>query len=306
MNTMPKNNFFNYTNEHTDFLYYLLSFAMEQYQNEDPALSDCAKALIRYILGMKETESIVSVRFDTDAVPGYEHYMTAVVINCDQLILIGGYALDFAQENLEGNSGNWYFVHYDPFAHVTMVQSENGNVLYLSMKKLREICGKYPSKNPIFLHYMQFLDEQVGRIEATLQKPINQWDVDDHRRFCSHLMEDSVIDMTRSVVGEQIYLADYYPNPKYSYSLYWYYIPDDQLERMGLWDHVRAIHLYTRLNTINIRYVSNEDNDPYVRTLRNFVRGIHQMPIFFDMSNYKEAIQLAQSILDRLAEEFRL
>jgi len=306
MKTMPKNNFFNYTNEHTDFLYYLLSFAMEQYQNEDPVLSDCAKALTRYIMGMDETESIASVRFDTNAVPGYEHYMTAVVINCDQFILIGGYALCLAQENLEENIENWYFVHYDPFANVARQQLENGNVMYLSMKKLREICGKYPSKDPIFLHYMQFLDEQAGRIEATLQKPINQWDVDDHRRFCSHLMEDSVIDMTRSVASEDVYFQNYYPDPKFSHCLHWYYIPDGQLERMGVRDHVRAIHLYTRLNSIHIRYVSNEDDNPYVQMLRNFVRGIHQMPIFFDLDNYKEAIQLAQGVLDRLAEEFRI
>ena len=303
---MPKNNFFNYTNEHTDFLYYLLSFAMEQYQNEDPVLSDCARKLIRYVMGMDEAESAVVTMFDAEAVPGYEHDMTAAVINQEKYILIGGSELSLAQSNLEDKFKNWYFVHYDPLANFIIEQSEGKHDMYLSMKKLREICGKYPSKNPIFLHYMQFLDEQAGRIEATLQKPIKQWAADDHRRFCSHLMEDSIIDMTRPVASKDLYLTNWYPNPKFSHSLYWYYIPEDQLERMGVRNHVYAIHLYTRLNTINIRYLSDEDDDPYVQKLKSFVREICRMPIFFDLSNYREAIQLAQGILNRLAEEFRL
>lgn len=300
---MPNNNYFNYTHEHKDFLYYLLSFAMEQHQNDDPALSDCAKELIRYILGMDAAKPVAVTGFDMDAVPGFEQDMTAVVINRDKFILLGGAALSLAQGNLEENAENWYFVHYDPFA---TEQSEGIRRMYLSMKKLREICKKYPSKNPIFLHYMQFLDEQTERINKTLHTPIKQWREADYQRFCSHLLEDAVIDMRRSFGGKQIYLADCDPLPQYSHSLCWYDIPDDKLERMGVQGHVWAIYLHTRLNTIHIRYVSDEDDDPYVQKLRSFVRGIHPMPIFFDMSNYKEAIRLAQSIMDRLTEEFRL
>lgn len=303
MKTMPKNNYFNYTDEHKGFIYYLLSFAMEQHQEEDPLLSDCAKELIRYILGMDAAETVAVTGFDMDAVPGFEQDMTGVVINQDKFILIGGSALSFAQLNLEENIKNWHFVHYDPFA---TEQSEGVHRMYLSMKKLKEICRKYPSKNPVFQHYMQFLDEQAERIDRTLHTPIKQWKEADYRHFCSHLLEDAVIDMTRSFGGRQIYLAHYDPVPQYSHSLYWYDISDDKLERMGVREHVRAIYLHTRLNTINIRYVSGEDGDPYVQKLRSFVRGIHPMPIFFDLSNYKEAIRLAQSIIDRLTEEFRL
>ena len=60
---MSKNNFFDYSQHHHEFLQYLLSFAMEQHHDEDPALSACAKGLTRYILGMAETEPVkVSMR----------------------------------------------------------------------------------------------------------------------------------------------------------------------------------------------------------------------------------------------------
>lgn len=299
---MRKNNYFYYTNEYRDFLYYLLSFAMEQYQDEDPLLSGCAKELIRYILGMDEMENVVVAKFDMNAVPGYD--VGTVTVNHDKFILIDSGRFG-AHMNLEDNIRNWYFVHYAPFTNFTMVQSEGLHVMYLSMKKLREICGKYPSKNLIFQQYIHFLEEQASRTETTLQTPIKQWDEEDYQRFSSHLVEDSIIDMTRSVVGERIYWS----NSKHSHGLLWYYIPDDKLEAMDVRDHVHAIFLDTRLNTINISYRtagSNEDNDPYVQKLRNFVRKIHKMPIFFALDDYKEKIQYAQSIMDRLVEEFRL
>ncbi len=297
---MPKNNYFCYTNEYKDFLYYLLSFATEQYRDEDPLLSGCAKELIRYILGMDEAENVVVTKFDSDAVPGYD--IVAVTVNHNKIILIGA-DLSEAQANLEENIRDWYFLHYAPYGYFTMVQSEGLHVMFLSMKKLRKICAKYPSKNQIFLQYIQFLNEQAKKIEETLQTPIKQWDENDYRNFSAHLVEDSVIDMDRSVVSERVYLGY---KPKYSHGLLWYYIPDDKLESMGVREHVRAIHLQTRLNTINIRYVSDTDDDPYVQKLRSFVEEIHQMPIFFDLNNYKEAIHYAQSIIDRLSEEFRL
>lgn len=44
----------------------MLSFAMEQYKDEDPLLSDCAKELIRYITGIDENESVVVTGLDGD------------------------------------------------------------------------------------------------------------------------------------------------------------------------------------------------------------------------------------------------
>ena len=82
---------------------------------------------------------------------------------------------DFKQPigmNLKEDVRDWYFVHYNPFGYFTMVQSEGLHVIYLSMKKLREICGKYPSKDRIFLQYMQFLDEQTSKIKTTMRKPM--------------------------------------------------------------------------------------------------------------------------------------
>ena len=40
------------------FIFYLLSFAMEEYQTTDPVLADYAKELIRYIIGADGTQDI--------------------------------------------------------------------------------------------------------------------------------------------------------------------------------------------------------------------------------------------------------
>lgn len=64
--TMAKNNYFNYVDFHNQnyFLIYLLSFAMDEYKDDDPLLSECAKELIRYILGMDKTENVIVTEYD--------------------------------------------------------------------------------------------------------------------------------------------------------------------------------------------------------------------------------------------------
>lgn len=291
---MPKNNYFNYTDHHYDFLYYLLSFAMEQYQDEEPLLSGCAKELIRYILGMDETESVVVTDFD----------IFAVTVNHNKFIQFNSSFMFYPSPEQKENFKDWYFVCYDPSAFFDIGKYEELHIMYLPMKKLKEICGKYQSKNQIFLQHIQYLEEQLSLIEVTMQTPINQWKEDDYKRFVLHLAEDSVIDLTGRIDGVRVLWEG---NPRYTRGLHWYFISDDDLEKMGVRNHIDAIYLHTRVNTINICFEpSSEDDDLYVKKLKSFVKNICPMPIFFDLSDYKEKIQYAESTMDQLVAEFKL
>lgn len=291
---MSKNNYFYYTDEHKDFLFYLLSFAMEQYKDEDSLLSECAKELIRYILGVGQKRKVVVTEVDEDI----------VTVNYDTFIEINTSISFQSWPKPEQETGDWYFVCYDPFALFEAEKRQGLNVVYLPMKKLKEIFEKYQGKNQILQQYIQFLDEQIKAIDTTLQTPIKQWDENDYRRFVLHLVEDSIIDSTRGFDGVWVYLEG---NSQFTRSLHWYNISDDELQSMGVRDRLISITLYIRFNSINICFASsNDDDDPCIKKLDAFVHNICPMPIFFDLSNYKEKIQYAQSIMDRLVEEFRL
>lgn len=291
---MQKNNYFRYTENQYDFLYYLLSFAMEQYQDEDPLLSDCAKDLIRYILDMDETENVVVTGFDT----------FAVTVNYDRFIQFNGCFMFHPRPEQKDDYKNWYFVCYEPSALFAMEKYEGLHIIYLPMKKLKEICEKYQSQNSIYLQHIQYLEEQTSMIETTLQTPMKQWREDDYRRFVLHLLEDSIISLTGRIDGIRVFWEGI---PQSAHGLLWYYIPDDCLKSMGVQDHINAIYLEMRFCTIKICFEpSGENDDLYVQKLRSFVKNICPMPIFFDLSDYKEKIQFAESVMDRLATEFRL
>lgn len=132
-----QNNYFNYTDHHYEFLNYLLSFAMEQHKDEDPLLSECAKELIRYIMGMNEEDYIVVTGYDGD-----------VIVNGDKYIQFYNGFLFFPRWQWKGNFKKWYFVCYEPWSFSPISDGgdfEGLNIIYLTKKKLKEICGKYPN-----------------------------------------------------------------------------------------------------------------------------------------------------------------
>lgn len=228
----------------------------------------------------------------------------AVTVNRNKFIQFNGCFMFYPKPEQKDNFEDWYFVCYDPSTLFTMEKYEGLHIMYLSMKKLKEICGKYQSKNQIFLQHVQYLEEQTSMVEATLQTPMKQWQEDDYRRFVLHLVEESIIDLTRRIDGVRVFWER---NPLYTRGLHWYFISDDKLEKMGVRNHIDAIYLHARTNMIHICFEPSEENDDlYVQKLRNFVKNICPMPIFFDLSDYKEKIQYAESIVDRLAAEFRL
>lgn len=293
---MPENNFFYYTDRHYEFLYYLLSFAKEQYQSEDPMLADCAKELIRYILKSDETEPVVVTKLITED----EH---AVIVNNNKYITFKDIVR--TPNTKESENKDCYLVCFGPDARFATYDG-----FYLSMKKLKEICGKYPSENLIFLQFIQYLDEIEHGIRITLQTPLERWDETDYKHFCLHLVEDSIVKINSKInrwieVGGERYGS--WENPQFTHIIQWYYLSDDELKSMGVRKHIKWIYLYTHLNTINIWFMPFSTKDKrYVKKLQTFVNNICSMPITYDLSNYKEKIQFAESVMDRLATEFRL
>lgn len=286
---MSKNNYFYYTEQHYEFLNYLMSFAMDEYKDEDPMLSDCAKELIRYILKLGKTESVAVTKLD----------QTVITVNYDKFIKFSDCFSCEPRLNPQNDFKNWYFVSYDPFSFFDTRDNGERYITYLSMKKLKEICSKYKSSNQIFLQHVQYINEKKNMIDTTLFTPMKQWEEDDYQRFILHLLEESIIDMSRRIVWEI--------NPMYTCGLYWYFISKENLEKMGVRNHIDDICLHNRANTINICFTpSSENDDFYANKLRSFVNNINPLPLFFDLSDYKEKMKYAESIMDRLVAEFRL
>lgn len=292
---MPKNNFFYYTDRHYEFLYYLLSFAKEQYQSEDPMLADCAKELIRYILKLDDNEPVAVTKLITED----EH---AVIVNHNKYITIKDIVRNPNTE--ESENKDCYLVCFGPSAHFTIFNDLG--VMYLSLKKLKEICCKYPSKNLIFLQFIQYLDDIERKIKITLQKPLERWDETDFKHFCLHLVDDSIVNINRGIeVNRAVYGS--WENPQFTHIIIWYYLSDNELKSMGVRKHIKWIYLHTHLNTIDICFVPfHKKDERYVKKLQSFVNNICSMPITYDLGNYKEKIQFAESVMDQLAAEFRL
>lgn len=294
---MSKNNYFNYvdSDSHYYFLNYLLAFAMKQHKDEDPLLSDCAKEIIRYILKMDESENVIITEKD-------DYTFT---VNHDKCIGINSSTSEYEYAKSNSWYKEYYFVCYTPSGLFNMYKIDGIHLIHLSIKKIKEICSKYQSDNQIFIQFLQFLNEQEHIIKATLQKPMEQWNQTDYRYFTLHLVEDSVVDVSKNAIGHIVGFGSWLENMQHIISLYWYYISEEKLCQMGI-DRI-TIYLYTRLNTINIRFKTvDKKNEHIIQKLEDFVNNICPMPITFDLSNYKEKFKYAQSIIDRLETEFRL
>lgn len=307
---MEKNNFFNHIDSGRcyAFLNYLMSFAMEQHEDEDPLLSECAKELIRYILNMNQDENIIVTTPDEDIeayvddedIEAYvdEDFAVLFLVNHNRYIRITpySYGCDINKE--------YYNVIFNPAAGFGISKTINTNTIYLSIKKLIEIFSKYQSKNQLFIQFLQFLDEQEQMIQETLQKPIKQWNYTEYRYFTLHLVEDSIVDVNKSLSG-LCTSYDSYKDIKFWRSLKWYYISNDELNRMGCKNI--QIYLYTNLNTINIYIIPYDKKaERYVEKIEDFISNNFSVPITFDLNNYKEKFKYAESIMDRLKNEFRI
>lgn len=295
---MAKNNYFNYVDFHNQnyFLIYLLSFAMDEYKDDDPLLSECAKELIRYILGMDKTENVIVTEYDGE---------DTFIVNHNKCILIDQFppytiADIFVEYNNVDYNVDYYCVIYVPSLGF-LGEPKGFPIVYLSIKKLKEIYSKYPIKNEIYQHYMHWLEEQERLIQKTLQTPIEHWKLrNEGHLFVTHLLEDSIVDVSKGIG-----MADLW-----SSGLCWYFVSKNELRTMGVHDYICRIYLLIARAKIEICFHCYNDGDDKakkcVKEMESFVNNICPMPMTFDLSDYKEKIQYAQRIMDRLKTEFKL
>ena len=232
---MIKNSYFHYVNlgEHYCFLCYLLSFAIDELRNDDPLLSDCAKELIRYILGMDETEDVIITEFDGGT----------ITVNHNKSIQFDNIYEHVFSSFPKYNSTNKKvcLVYYGNCDTIYTNKKEVSHTIDLPMKKLKKILNKYPSKNAILQHYLQYIDDQERMIQITLQMPKEQWDQYDKLNFITHLNEDAIIDMSK---GRFFDLREM--------TLSWYFFSSNELKSMGIHNYISEICLNIDFTEIGV------------------------------------------------------
>lgn len=260
------------------FIWYLLSFATAHCK-EDASLTACAKELIRYILGVDDSENIV-----VTTIGDY-----SITVNNSKEICFSNHSGDPFIKSKE----NEYCVRYNPNGTFTMGKQQ----LYLTRKKLLEIFNKHPSENLIYNQYIQHLCD----LDAAMKEQAKLGENGDCvKQLVEQLMEDSIIDVSRGVRCTQYYDND---NVRLVGSFYWYFITSESLTRKRSKKEPK-ICLCAENNMIRVCFDETEKRQ--TEKMESFINSICPTPITFDSNNYKEKFKYAQSIMDRLEAEFRI
>lgn len=149
---------------------------MEEYQTTDPVLSDCAKELIRYIIGTDQTETVTV----TDILKK----QNMVVINENKYIFIQDDKLyqnwnlsklkNLRKESLlkKGiDEKNIYCVCYSPLGKPCY----ESDVLYINRRQFLQICNSYQSSNQIYnsyLEYLTYIDSEMNSLKERFKNII--------------------------------------------------------------------------------------------------------------------------------------
>ncbi|MDR0916297.1 MAG: PD-(D/E)XK nuclease family protein [Oscillospiraceae bacterium] len=225
------NNLFGYgTSELTQdaFICYLLSFAMRDYESKDPALAECARELLRKMLGEAAPQDIVV----TDIMRQHEHIDVLVVVNEDTYIVIedktfsgthGDQINRYCESVREEFKSERVFGVY--FKIVEQAYREDG-VVNITRADLLELFAKHESENAVYnsyIEYLKYIDDDVNSWRAL---PINEWrEKTNHayKGFFTHLVQDNIIDIDKS----NDYGWHYVSNPSGGFwCLWWYSLPE--------------------------------------------------------------------------------
>ena len=337
MKTMVSNNFFLYLEPEANendiyiaFVLYLLSFAAEEHRQKDPALTACAKELICTMIGTDPEDVTVTdiVGIDNDRVSvigdrDYPLYIKVVSVNRDRQIYIGP---DFEKEDpilIPREAGKP--VSYVWCSNDIDVVDTGIECFRLTGKKLLEICEKYRSANQVYCAYLEVLRDRERRYGAYLTLPMDAWDTYAGKGFFSHLVTAQIIDGFKN-------LCVFYNAFQTMPCFVWYSVSHASLASMKVERFVREIYIYACGSRIFVCVGATEHSDAknvaaqmadflseYGSELREMERGFLPLlspvtdprgytvlEIPYDMGNYKEKFQYAQSIIDRLEAEFKL
>lgn len=316
---MLKNNLFFWIEPQLSyrFIFYLLSFALKEYQTNDLSLTDCAKELVRYIMGIDATEDItVTDIFEKENI---------VMINETKYIFIqnGKTSLSWNLSKLKGERNNnimekeiaeenIYCVYYDPLEQPNPLP----DILHITRKQLLQICEAHQSTNHIYNSYLEYLKYIDSEINAFITRPIEEWKYSDYTYigFFHHLVENEIIDSSK---GYDWCRPSGQPTEEPAWWFKWYYITPETLIKMGI-DQTEVSHicLWIKNDTVRITCVlygvnRTETQKTIVQKIRHFI--ISNFPdmddslkLSYNINNYREKFKYMEHIMSKLETDFRI
>ncbi len=231
-----RNNLFHFATSELSqdaFLGWLLSFAMKEHGQEDAALTQCARALLKKMYkGMKPDESVTSVELQKD--------------NIDVLVTMGDHSIIIEDKTFTGQHDN-QIERYKRELEEKRPEAKILTVYYkiddqcnseavdcnLFRQDILKILQPFVDKtnNAIFRDYVEHLQEMEDEAEsyATPEHAnMLEWTGTMHTRFFQHLREQGIVQPKDSVGW------GYVSNPTGGFfGLWWHWLTEEQFASMG-------------------------------------------------------------------------
>ncbi len=231
-----RNNLFNFATSELSqdaFLGWLLSFAMKEHEQEDAALAQCARALLkRMYQGMKPDETVTSVELQKD--------------NIDILVTIGDCSIIIEDKTFTGQHDD-QIERYKRELGEKRPETKIITVYYkiddqcnlekvdcnLFRRGILEILQPFADKtnNAIFRDYVEHLQEMEEEAEsyaAPGNADIKKWTGAMHTRFFQHLRDQGIVQPEASLGW------GYVSNQTGGFfGLWWHWIAEKQFASMG-------------------------------------------------------------------------
>ncbi len=320
-----KNNLFSYATSELSqdaFICYLFSFAFPEYENNDTALATCAKELLGQML---KTDNYNGLKV-TDIKRQYKRIDILVIVNNNTYIIIEDKTFTGQKKDqlkrykkaLKDEGINEENIHCVFFKIVEQAFPE-ANVVNITRKDLLRLFNKYKSKNQIYNDYKYYLEHIEKDVASFEHLPIGDWrKLTSHayRGFFTHLVNKKIIDTSKE------YGWNYVNNPAGGFwGLWWYYFSRDELNRIGLTkEYVDNLYLQIEDNRIAVKLSAEKSEDKnlttdmrwklysfFSKTVEGFQKQTYRKGKFmtvgsinYDMSNYREKIEIMENAFDIL------
>lgn len=330
-----ENNIFTYATSELSqdaFICYLLSFAMEKFKDLDKELTKCAKALLRLMVGDRNSSELKVLNLKrqyknidvlVELVDG-----TSIIIEDKTFSSAGEGQLNRYKQALleEGRKENAIYCVYYKIGDQAHPEPDVINITRFDLMKLFK---QYPnSTNIIYNNYVEHLDSiELDTNAFLIDKDNAKWRQNwDHvyRGFFTHLIHNKIVTVSG---GPENYDWYYVANKSGGFwCLWWNVLSTEEMSKMGIDSkYADAIYLQIEDNYVAVK-LSKKDTENYeiTRQLRwdlfryfeKEVPGFSKMPfkkgqamtvgrVQYDMTDYKEKIKTMENTINTLVSEFR-
>lgn len=317
---MKTNNLFEFATSELSqdaFICWLMNFAHENHQNEDPILRECAKEFLSKIVQTDEEMNITKISKQ------YKNIDVLLEVNGKYNIIIEDktftdyhddqtirYMETLVKEGRENIICVYYKIIEQPF--------EEKNITNITRHDLIELFSKYVNNtgNIIFKDYYEYLLSIERVVNNYKTEPIENWVLENghaYKGFFTHLIKNEVVRVDRPY-GWQ-YVANRSGGMR---ALWWYNLNREELNGCNLLEeYLSGIYLQIEDDIIAVKITGNTEYTNSVRwSLYNYIKG--QAPSFnkkafkkgkwmtvgyikYDENNYLEKISLMQGIMQSIA-----